>query len=531
MIKPTEKNTVPSKHPHIPVVLIIIDGWGIAPPSHCNAVTLAHTPNFEKFQTYPHTQLQASSKYVGLPVGQDGNSEAGHMNIGAGRIVDQDAVVISKSINDGTFFKNPAFHEAIGHAERNKSALHIMGLLSSNQSGHSDPDHLLALITMAQASKVKKVYLHLFTDGRDSPQFASIGLLRELDKLLQKMNNIKIASIMGRFYAMDRKKKWSRTERAYNALVMGEGLKKNSGDEAVVGAYSRGESDEFIQPTVLQEKNRPAGLISDNDSIIFFNLRSDRARQLAKAFVQTDFVGFKRQRVLKNLRFIAMTDFGPDLDHILTAYPSVDLKDTLPVALKNFRQLYIAESEKYAHVTYFFNGGYADPVAHEDRIMIPSPDVANYADKPEMSARQITQVVVDNVNLSVYDFICINFANPDMIGHTGNIKASTLAIETVDECVGQIYRSVMAKNGVMFITGDHGNAEDMINETTGEVNTEHSLNPVPLYIISNRFQKLKLRKEGVLGDVAPTILDLFRINVPAAMTGHKLTMFPKGLYG
>ncbi|MDD5566942.1 MAG: 2,3-bisphosphoglycerate-independent phosphoglycerate mutase [Patescibacteria group bacterium] len=511
-----------------PVVLIVMDGWGIAPPSRGNAILLAKKPNFDKFEAYPHTQLNSSSREVGLPVGQDGNSEAGHMNIGAGRIVDQDSVIISKAISDGTFFKNPAFREAIGHTQRNHSNLHIMGLLTAEQSAHSDPDHLLALITMAHSEGVKKVFLHLFTDGRDSPQYASVGYLRDLLVVLKKFPEVRVASLQGRFYAMDRKKVWSRTELAYNALALGQGIKNTDPEKAIVTAYNRGESDEFIHPTVITDKGKPIGVMNDNDSIIYYNLRSDRTRQLAKSFVQPDFAGFKRKRIIRGLRFVAMTDFGPDLPGILTAFPSADLKGTLPMALKDFHQLYIAESEKYAHVTYFMNGGYADPVASEHRVLVPSPDVRSYDEKPEMSAYQITQVVVNNIENYVYDFYGVNFANPDMVGHTGNLGATIKAIEVVDECVGRIVKAALAKRGIVFITSDHGNAEEKFNLKTGEVNTNHTSNPVPFYIISEQYRNLRLKKNGVSGDIAPTILNLYKIKQPAEMTGKPLCHFPDG---
>ncbi|MDP3964296.1 MAG: 2,3-bisphosphoglycerate-independent phosphoglycerate mutase [bacterium] len=510
-----------------PVILIVIDGWGVAPPSKGNAITQARTPHFERFEEeYPHTLLSASSRAVGLPAGQDGNSEAGHMNIGAGRVVEQDSVIISKSISDGTFFKNPAFVEAIAHVERNDSTLHIMGLLSGDQSGHSHPDHLHALIELAHQSGMKKVNLHLITDGRDSPQYASIGYMRDLKKMLKKFPEVMIASIQGRFYAMDRKKTWTRSKKAYDAIVMGEGIEGDDPETAIMNAYNRGESDEFIRPTVFTKKNKPIGAIKDNDSIIFFNLRSDRARQLTKAFVQPDFKEFSRGAWPKNLRFIAMSDFGPDLPGILTAFPSVDLKGTLPMALVDFRQLYIAESEKYAHVTYFINGGYADPVAGEDRVLIPSPDMKSYHTKPEMSAYQITQVLINNIRSGIYDFYCVNYANPDMVGHTGDLKASIRAVEVVDDCIGKVVSAVLAKKGAVFITGDHGNVEEMINLETGIVNTKHTSNPVPFFIISHQYKELRLRKHGVSGDIAPTILNLFGIKPPKEMTGKTLAHFP-----
>ncbi len=510
-----------------PVILMIIDGYGIAPPSKGNAINLAKKPTIDKLAEYPNTQLRAFSNYVGLPIGQDGNSEAGHMNIGAGRVVEQDSVIISKAISDGTFFKNPAFHEAIDHVRRNDSALHLMGLLTGEQSAHADPDHLLALVTLAHGEGLRKIYLHLFTDGRDSPQYSSIEYLKDLKRGLIRFPEIKIASIHGRFYAMDRKKVWPRTEKSYNAIVLGRGFKCTDAEKAIVTAYNRGESDEFIRPSVITNNDQPVGLVQNNDSIIFFNLRSDRTRQLTKTFVQPDFAGFKRKKIIKGLRFIAMTDFGPDLAGILTAYPSIDLKGTLPMALRDLRQLYIAESEKYAHVTYFMNGGYADPVVGEDRIMIPSPDVRSYAEKPEMGAYEITDVLEKNIRNDVYDFYCVNYANPDMVGHTGDLKATIKAVEVVDSCIGQLLKPVLLKKGVIFITADHGNAEEMYDLSTGEVHTNHTSNPVPFYVVSEQYRKLRFRKDGVSGDIAPTILDLYGIKKPKEMTGKALCHFPE----
>ncbi|MBU0707201.1 2,3-bisphosphoglycerate-independent phosphoglycerate mutase [Patescibacteria group bacterium] len=512
-----------------PVVLVIMDGWGVAPPHRGNAIQLGKTPVYDKLlDVFPNTMLNASSRSVGLPVGQVGNSEAGHMNIGAGRTVQQDSVTISKSITDGTFFKNPAFHEAIGHVKRNDSTLHLMGLLSGEQSAHSDPDHLLALLTMADEAKVEKIVIHLFTDGRDSPQYSSIGFLKDLNQSLKRFPCVKIASIQGRFYAMDRKKVWDRTESAYDVIVSGRGIKNESPEKAIVTAYNRGESDEFISPTVITNKGKPVCVISENDSIIYFNLRSDRTRQLTKAFVQPDFDGFKRSKIPKGLRFIAMTDFGPDLPGILTAYPSVDLKGTLPMALKDHKQLYISESEKYAHITYFLNGGYADPVAGEDRILIPSPSVKSYDMKPAMSANQITQVIVNNINSQVYDFYCVNFANADMVGHTGNLNAAISAVEVVDECVGKITKSVLAKKGAVFITADHGNADEMINIKTGEVHTNHTSNPVPFIAVSDKYKNTKIKKSGAINDITPTILAYYKIKNLKEMSNKSLCQFPSG---
>lgn len=514
-----------------PTVLLILDGWGIAKPSPANAIEQAKKPNFDDcWKNYPHTKLQASGSFVGLPATQFGNSEAGHMNIGAGRIVDQDAVYISKEINTGRFFKNPAFTAAYKHLVKNNSDLHIMGMLSNGQSAHSDPDHLLALISWSRLKKIKNVYIHLFTDGRDSPPHSA---LKSVEALMRTLRNKEsktarsgewIATITGRFYAMDRKKDWSRTEKAYNAMVLAKGINAKSPQEAITQSYNRGETDEFIMPYVIKRNGKPIAKIKDNDVVIFFNLRSDRARQLAKPFVQKDFDkmnqgGFKRKKVLKNLAFVALTDFGPDLNSILTAYPSVDLLGTLPMVLGKKKQLYIAEKEKYAHVTYFFNGGYANPVAFEDRIEIPSLDIASYDLKPEMSVNELTSRVLKE--LDKYNFICINFANPDMVGHTGNIKACVKAIEACDKCLGKIKKAVLEKQGTLIITSDHGNADKMLDLETGEMYTEHTDNPVPFIIVNSVNKKIKL-KSGKLGDIAPTILKLFKMNKTKEMKGKAL---------
>jgi len=512
-------------------VLLILDGWGIAPKSLGNAIELAKKPNFDfLWKNYPHTQLQASDGYVGLPPAQVGNSEAGHMNIGAGRVVDQDAVFISKDINTGKFFKNAAFEAACKHIKKNRSNLHLMGMLSNGQSAHSDPDHLLALLTWARLKKIANVYLHLFTDGRDSPQHSALKLVEALMRQLRnkevkgKITGEWIATIMGRFYAMDRKKAWSRTQAAYDAMILGKGATAKSPQQAITQAYNRGETDEFIPPYVIQHGGKPIARINDGDAIVFFNLRSDRARQLAKPFVQKHFTeenpgSFKRKKILENISFVAMTDFGPDLDSILTAYPSPDLKGTLPMVIDGRKQLYIAEKEKYAHVTYFFNGGYADPVVGESRISIPSPNVISYDLKPEMSVDAITSRVLKE--LDNYQFMVINFANADMIGHTGNLKACIKAIEAVDKCLGKVKNAVLAKKGTLIVTADHGNAEKMLDLETGEVYTEHTSNPVPFIIVEPKRTKRKL-KRGKLGDIAPTILKLMKVEKSKEMKDRAL---------
>ena len=531
-----------------PFILVILDGWGIYKDYNGNAITQAKTPVFDNLaQTWPVTTLQASGEAVGLPAGQDGNSEAGHLNLGAGRIVEQDTLIISKAIKSGTFFKNSAFKATVDHLKKTKGNLHLFGLLTGWQSAHADPNHLLALLKFYREKGITNIYLHLFTDGRDSYKY---GALKFLKKLRENMlENEKIATVIGRYYAMDRKKKWDRTEKAYNAITQGKAdYFAATAEEAIQQAYNRGETDEFICPTIIVEKakhnkqglcvsGQPIVKVKNGDDIIFFNLRSDRTRQLTKAFVQKNFnkmnpSSFTRKKILKDLTFVAMTDFGPDLDNILSAFPSQDVKVTLPMVLKDLRQLYIAETEKFAHVTFFFNGGYADPVGGEERRMIPSPDVPKYDFKPEMSATKVTEEVIKSLSQNKHNFIVVNFANPDMVGHTGNLAAGIKACQVVDFCLGKIYTAIKKRKGVMIVTADHGNIEEMINEKTGEVDTQHSNFPVPLVLIDWRpevrekpfklSQDYKLRKDGVLGSVAPTILDLMKREKPKEMTEKSL---------
>ncbi len=522
-----KKNTNTKYHP---VVLAILDGWGVNlhGGEDSDATVIARTPFLKEISgKYPRALLKASGEAVGLPKGQVGNSEAGHLNLGAGRIVDQDAVIISKSIRDGTFFKNQTFRTAIEHVKSEKSNLHLMGLLSNYNSGHSSPDHFMALLKLIQLHRLKRVYLHFFTDGRDSARYDAIKFIGEVKKRLK--NGEVIASICGRLYAMDRKKEWSRTALTYDLLTRGRGRAEISAEAAIRHAYNRGESDEFISPAIITDKRgMPKGVIRDNDAVIFFNLRSDRARQLAKPFVQIDFEkvnkgAFKRWKVLKNLCFVALTDFGPDLDHILTAYPSRDIRNSLPFALRGLRQLYIAESEKFAHITFFFNGGYDHPVAGEDRVSVPSPKVDSYDATPEMSADKITSYVVRVLKAKKYDFIAVNFANPDMVGHTGNLEAGILAMEAVDRALNTIAGQIRKLHGTMFITADHGNVEEFINRDTGEVDTEHSNNPVPFILYNTAYRGKSFRhRRGVLGDVAPTILDYLGKDKPKEMKRHSL---------
>lgn len=512
---------------NLPMILVVLDGWGIDKPNKGNAITLAKTPTMSGIlRKYPNTLLCASGACVGLPDGQDGNSEAGHMNIGAGRLVEQDDKKINTSIEDGTFFKNAAFLDALRHVKKYKSKIHLMGMISNGMSPHSNPNHLQALIKMLKLNGFKEIIFHLFTDGRDSPKYAALKLVQDLESKFT--GGERIATIMGRFYAMDRTKKWERTERAYNALTQGEGKRAISAQAAITEGYNRGESDEYIEPYIITKEGEKQALIQEGDSIIFFNLRSDRSRQLAKVFVQKDFNkmnpgAFKRKKIIPNLHFVGMTDFGPDLNNILTAFPSSDLKETLPMALEGMTQLYIAETEKYAHVTYFFNGGYAGTVSGEDQFMIPSPNVKFYNEMPAMSSYELRDKVVDNVRNKKYDFTMLNFAAPDMIGHTGDLNAGIKCIEAVDECLGKIIKAYTDVGGTVVVTADHGNIEEMINLKTGEIDTEHSINPVPLIIVNKQSRDtIKMASKGRLSDVAPTILHLLGIAKPKKMTGKSL---------
>jgi len=504
--------------------------------SEANPFSCAKLPFWDSvLKNYPHTEIFAHGKYIGLPSDQAGNSESGHMNIGSGRVVEQDVVRINKSIENKTFFKNSAFQGAIRHIKKMNSKIHLIGMLSDGQSPHCDPKHFFALLELFKKEKIedKNICIHIFTDGRDSPKYSSLKLLNELEK--KHLKNLKINTIMGRFYAMDRRKKWDRTEIAYDALVSGIARKADSVNSAIAESYNKENSDEFIEPYVIGDFSNSR--VNDGDSILFFNLRSDRSRQLTKAFVQNDFYkmnpdSFERKKKLSHLYFVTMTDFGPDLDDVLTAYPSVDLENTLPMCLSSFKQLYLAETEKYAHVTYFFNGGYSGIVAGEDQLMVESPNVRSYDLKPEMSSQKLTKIVIDNLSkkgavagVGKYDLTVLNFAAPDMIGHTGNFKAAIECLEKVDKYLKLIVEEYLKVNGTVLITADHGNIEEMINLKTGEIFTEHTTNKVPFVLINKDLVKVKLKSKGSLRDIAPTVLDLFGIKKNEKMTGESLINF------
>lgn len=536
-----------------PIVLIIMDGWGIAPDGPGNAVTQAKTPTIDNFwAAYPRTQLIASGKAVGLPKNEDGNSETGHLNLGAGKVVFQNLPRINMAIADGSFFQKPAFKAAAEHVRKNKSSLHLLGLIGS-AGVHSSLAHILALIHFAKQERVPKLFLHLFTDGRDSPPTSALTYIDKIQTELKKIGFGQIASLCGRYWAMDRDNRWERTQKAYDALTIGKGKLALSPVEGIKASYEKDKTDEFLEPVILADKNnQPIGLIENNDAVIFFNFRIDRPRQLTKAFVLPDFetlvikkaafdpyaeryglrlyevsqqtTTFKRAKTIKNLFFVTMTEFEKGLPTQI-AFPPTPVKMPLArvLAEKGLRQLHIAETEKERFVTYYFDGQREAVFPGEERIEVSSPKVTTYDKKPEMSAYEVTDKLLKRLQANIYDFAVVNYANPDMVGHTGVLPAGIKACEVIDECVGKVTQTVLGLGGTCLITADHGNVEEMINLTTGEVDTEHSNNPVPLIIVGQRFrQKAQNLPQGILADVAPTILALMEISKPDLMTGRNL---------
>ena len=496
-----------------PTILAILDGWGIGPADKTNAIWRAKTPAFDYLsKKYPFIQLGATGTDVGLDNHQTSGSETGHMNIGAGRVVEQDSRKISESINTGTFFHNSAFLGAVSHVKKNKSDLHLMGLLGNEYSPHMNPYHLEALLLLAKRHNIANTYIHFFTDGRDSYPDSAIEQLKEWKKRIYDIGVGRITTVVGRFYAMDRTKNWKRLKVAYDLLVNGKGKKFGNLEDAIRLSYKNGITDEYIKPSVKSENGKPLAKMKDGDALIFFNLRSDRARQFTKLFVLRESKETKLSLPrLKNLYFVAMTNFGPDLP-VHTAFYSHSLNGTLPVAFQSLRQLYTAETEKFAHVTYFLNGGYADPIAGEDRLVIPSPIIESYARKPEMSAWKVTSAILESLKNNRYDFVAVNFANADMVGHTGNMKAAVRAVETVDKCVARLYKETSGQGGNLVITADHGNADCMWNKKARRPMTFHTKNPVPFIACAQNLRGKKLESGGVLGNIAPTLCDIMRIN-------------------
>ena len=499
-------------------MLMILDGFGNNSNSEGNAVELANTPNIDKLKkTKPLTEIYTSGMHVGLPEGQMGNSEVGHTNIGAGRIVYQELTKITKSIEDGDFFSIPEFNKAIENCKKYGSKLHILGLLS-NGGVHSHNRHLFALLEFAKRKGFEDVFVHCFLDGRDTPPSSAESYIQELEEKMQEKQIGKIATLSGRFYAMDRDKRWQRIEKAYNAMVNGEGIKANSAISAIESSYQKEVFDEFVEPTVITNGEEPVAKIEEHDSVIFFNFRPDRAREITRAIVDKEFNEFETKKM--DLYFVCFRQYDETIPNVEIAFKPTVLENTFGeyISKHGLKQLRIAETEKYAHVTFFFNGGEEKQYEGEDRILIPSPKVETYDLKPEMSAYEVTEKVLEAINSEKYDSIILNYANPDMVGHTGNLEAAIKAIETIDECVGKVVEAIEAHNGVLLITADHGNAEQMIDYTTKDPHTAHTTNPVPLILVG---MDAKL-KSGKLADLAPTMLDIMGLEKPQEMTGESL---------
>ena len=502
-----------------PYALIIMDGFGVNEREEGNAIKAAKTPNIDKYMAEcPHTIVHASGMDVGLPEGQMGNSEVGHTNIGAGRIVYQELTRITKSINDGDFFENEALCGAIENCKKNNSSLHLMGLLSSG-GVHSHNTHLYGLLELAKKNGIEKVYVHCFLDGRDVPPSSGVNFVSELVEKLREMEVGKIASVMGRYYAMDRDNRWERVEKAYNAMVLGEGNRDTSAVAAVQKSYNDNVTDEFVVPTVItDEDGNPLGKISEGDSVVFFNFRPDRAREITRTIVDEKFEGFNRKYF--KTYYVCMTQYDASMPNVEVAFKPQKLVNTFGeyISRKGLRQLRIAETEKYAHVTFFFNGGVEKEYDGEDRALINSPKVATYDLKPEMSAIEVTDEVVKRIESGEYDVIVLNFANCDMVGHTGVFEAAVKAVETVDTCLGRTIDAIRKMGGVALVTADHGNADQMIDYETGGAFTAHTTNVVPLILIGED----KKLKPGRLADLAPTMLDLMGMEKPEEMTGESL---------
>ena len=505
-----------------PTVLMILDGYGLNDRVEGNAIKQANTPVMDKLMAeYPYVKGLASGMAVGLPEGQMGNSEVGHLNMGAGRIVYQELTRITKEIQDGDFFKNEALLHAVKNAKENGSALHLFGLLSDG-GVHSHITHLFGLLELAKKEGLEKVYVHCFLDGRDTPPQSGKGYVQELTDKLAELGVGKIATVMGRYYAMDRDNRWDRVERAYNAITKGLGVSAESGVAAVQNSYNNGKNDEFVEPAVVMENGKPVATVQDGDSVIFFNFRPDRAREITRAFCCDDFDGFAREKRIQTT-YVCFTDYDETIPNKEVAFHKVAITNTFGefLAAHGLKQARIAETEKYAHVTFFFNGGVEEPNEGEDRILVKSPKVATYDLKPEMSTPEVCEKLVGAIKSQKYDVIIINFANPDMVGHTGVQKAAIQAIEVVDGCVGKAVDAIKEVNGQLFICADHGNAEQLIDYETGAPFTAHTTNPVP-FILVNADPSYTLREGGCLADIAPTLIELMGMEQPKEMTGKSL---------
>lgn len=505
-----------------PTVLMILDGYGLNDTCEANAVCEAKTPVMDQLKSQcPFVKGNASGMAVGLPEGQMGNSEVGHLNMGAGRIVYQELTRITKEIQDGDFFKNEALLAAVNNAKENNSSLHFMGLLSDG-GVHSHNTHLYGLLELAKRAGLEKVYVHCFLDGRDTPPASGKGYIEALQEKMKEIGVGEIGVVSGRYYAMDRDNRWDRVKMAYDALTKGEGVIGTDAAEAVQASYDADKTDEFVLPTVVEKDGKPVTVVQDKDSVVFFNFRPDRAREITRAFCDDDFKGFEREKKL-DLTYVCFTDYDETIQNKLVAFHKQEIKNTFGeyLAAHNMTQARIAETEKYAHVTFFFNGGVEEPNKGEERILVKSPKVATYDLKPEMSAYEVCDKLVEAIKSDKYDVIIINFANPDMVGHTGVEAAAIKAVEAVDECVGKAVEALKEVDGQMFICADHGNAEQLIDYETGEPFTAHTTNPVP-FILVNADPSYTLREGGCLADIIPTLIELMGMEQPAEMTGKSL---------
>ncbi len=508
-----------------PYALIIMDGYGVNPSKEGNAIFAEGSKYINELQAnYPSTIIGASGMSVGLPDGQMGNSEVGHLNIGAGRIVYQDLTKITKDIRNGEFFKNEQLLSAMNAAKENGKKLHLYGLVSTG-GVHSHTEHVYALVEMAKKVGLDNVYVHAFTDGRDVAPTSGAGFLKELQDKMDELSFGKIASVSGRYYAMDRDNNWDREEKAYNMLTLGEGKTfEGTAEACALASYAEGVTDEFIVPTALTENGKPVALIEKGDSIICFNFRPDRARQISRMFSQKDFSGFERKTGFLAPKYVGFAVYDSSFENVGVAFPPDEITNTLPqyIASLGMKQLHIAETEKYAHVTFFFNAKLETPVEGETRIVIPSPKVATYDLQPEMSAYPVTEKVLEELDSGEYDVIILNFANCDMVGHTGIMDAAVKAVHAVDECVKKVTDKILAMGGSAIVTADHGNADQMIAADGVTAFTQHTTNPVPVILVSNQYKNVSLREGGVLADLAPTLLDVMKVAQPKEMTGESL---------
>ena len=505
-----------------PVVLMILDGYGLNERHDGNAVYEAKTPVMDRLmKEYPFVKGNASGLSVGLPDGQMGNSEVGHLNMGAGRIVYQELTRITKSIEDGDFFENPEFLAAVENCKSHDSVLHLYGLVSDG-GVHSHITHIYGLLELAKRNGLTKVFVHCFLDGRDTPPSSGKEFVAELEEKMKELGVGRVASVMGRYYAMDRDNRWDRVKLAYDALTKGEGNRGESATDLIQESYDNGKTDEFVLPAVVTENGAPVGLIREHDSVIFFNFRPDRAREITRAFCDDSFSGFEREKRME-LTYVCFTDYDETIPNKLVAFKKETISNTFGefLAAHGKKQARIAETEKYAHVTFFFNGGVEEPNPGEDRILVKSPKVPTYDMQPEMSAPQVCEKLVEAIHSGKYDVIIVNFANPDMVGHTGVEAAAVKAIEAVDACVGKTVEAILEENGVLFICADHGNAEQLIDYATGEPFTAHTTNPVP-FILVNAGEGYGLREGGCLADIAPTLIELMGMEQPKEMTGRSL---------